>query len=109
MGKPDLSRRDGERLDAYVSRLEGLVGEGMAAEDRAGLGVSLAAAKALLRQQQAASLRGPPSDATPAPYPAAAPGVGDDPALDYCKTLCRALPPHEQLRLLRWLLDGMPD
>jgi hypothetical protein len=108
MGKPDLSRHDGERLDSYVSRLEGMVGEGLAAEDRAALAVSLAAAKALLRQQQAASLRGPPSAAAPTPYPPAVSGEGDA-ALEYCKALCRALPPHKQLRLLRWLLDGMPD
>jgi hypothetical protein len=109
MGKLDLSRRDGERLDAYVGRLEGLAWQaGLAAEDRAALAVSLAGAKALLRQQQAASLRGPPSAATPTPYPPAVAGEGDDDALEYCKALCRALPPHKQLRLLRWLLDGMP-
>ena len=109
MTKLDVSRRHGERLDAYVGRLEGLVGQpGLAAEDRASLNVSLAAARALFRQQQAPrpAQTGGPGDTY---RPPSDPGEGSSPVLDYCKALCRALSPHKQLLLLRWLLDGMPD
>jgi hypothetical protein len=68
MNNQDLSRREGERLDAYLGRLEEMAKRpGPAAGDRAALTVSLAAAWALLRQQQAASASGPPSAVTPTP------------------------------------------
>jgi hypothetical protein len=107
MGKQDFLRRDGERLDAYVSRLEGMAPEGVAAEDRAALAVSLAAARALLRQQQAPR-PAKPSDQGHAYRPPSDPGEGS-PILDRCKALCRALSPEKRAQLLRWLTDGMPD
>jgi hypothetical protein len=108
MGKLDVSRRDGERLDAYVGRLEGMAGAGLSAEDRAALAVSLAAAKALLRQQQAPR-PARPSDHGHTYRPPSDPGEGASPALDYCKALCRALSPEKRAHLLQWLQDGMPD
>jgi hypothetical protein len=109
MTKLDVSRRDGERLDAYVGRLEGLAGQqGLAAEDRAALNLSLAAARALLRQQQAPRPQ-PPSDQGRAYRPPSDPGEGSSPILDYCKALCRALSPEKRAQLLRWLGDDLPD
>ena len=104
MGKLDVSRRDGERLDAYIGRLEGLAGEQLSAEDRA----ALAAAKALLRQQQAPRPQRPSEHGQTYRPPSDA-GVGPSPALDYCKALCRTLSPERRAQLLRWLQDGMPD
>jgi hypothetical protein len=78
----------------------------MSAEDRAALAVSLGAAKALLRQQQAPRPKRP-SDRGNAYRPPSDPGVSS--ALDYCKALCRALSPEKRAELLEWLTDGMPD
>jgi hypothetical protein len=108
MGELDVSRRDGERLDAYVSRLEGMAMPGLAAEDQAALTVSLATARALLRQQQAPRLKRP-SDHGGAYRPPSDSGEGPSPALDYCKALCRTLSPEKRAQLLRWLEDDMPD
>jgi hypothetical protein len=108
MSNLDVARRDGERLDAYMGRLEDLAQRpGLTAEDRAALAVSLGAAKALLRQQQV--LRPTPSSRPGAAYrPPSDPGQGS-PALDYCKALCRSLSPERRAELLRWLQDDMPD
>jgi len=108
MNGQDFSRRDGERLVAYISRLEGLARHGVTAEDRATLAVSLAAAQALLRQQQAPRPKRP-SDQGDSYRPPSDPGTGTSPALDYCKALCRALSAEKRAQLLRWLADGMPD
>jgi hypothetical protein len=108
MGKLDVSRHDGERLDDYVSRLEGMSGVEMSAADRAALAVSLAGARTLLRQQQAPK-RKRPSDHGDAYRPPSDAGAGPSPALEYCKALCRTLSPENRAQLLRWLQDGMPD
>src|SRR5262245_38343852 len=102
MDRRDVSRRDGERLDAYVGRLEGITSEAMAPEDRAALAVSLASARALLRQQQAPRPKRP-SDQGHAYRPPSDPGEGASPTLDYCKALCRALSPEKRAQLLEWL------
>jgi hypothetical protein len=109
MGKLDVSRRDGERLDAYVGRLERLARRpGLAAEDRAALAVSLEAARALLRQHQAPKPTRP-SDHGHAYRPPSDPGEAAPPLFEYCKALCRSLSPEKRARLLRWLQDDMPD
>ena|SRR5215472_627207 len=108
MGKLDVSRRDGERLDDYISRLEGMAGGHLPTEDRAALAVSLAAAKALLRQQQVPRPQRP-SDHGQTYRPPSDAGAGPSPTLDYCKALCRTLSPEKRAQLLRWLQDGMPD
>src|SRR2546430_866325 len=79
-----------------------------APQDRAALAVSLGAARALLRQQQAPRPQRP-SDQGLAYRPPSDPGEGASPALDYCKALCRSLSPEKRAQLLQWLQDGMPD
>jgi hypothetical protein len=103
-----VSCRDGERLDDYISRLEGMAGGHLPTEERAALSVSLAAAaKALLRQQQAPRPQRP-SDHGQTYRPPSDAGAGPSPTLDYCKALCRTLSPEKRAQL-RWLQDGMPD
>jgi hypothetical protein len=108
MSKLDVSRRDGERLDDYISRLEGMAGGEMSAEGRAALAVSLAGARTLLRQQQAPKPKRP-SDHGDSYRPPSDAGEGPSPTLDYCKALCRTLSPQKRALLLRWLQDDMPD
>jgi hypothetical protein len=108
MDRLDVSRRDGERLDAYVSRLEDLARQVLGAEDRAALAVSLEAARALLRQHQSPSPK-PPSDHGHTYRPPSDAGEGLPSALDYCKALYRSLSPEKQAQFLRWLQHGMPD
>jgi hypothetical protein len=109
MSKLDVSRRNGEPLDAYISRLEDLARQqGLAVEDRVIVAVSLGAARALLRQQQTPR-PAQASDPSEIYRPPSDPGAGSSPALDYCKALCRALSPEKQAQLLRWLEEGMPD
>jgi hypothetical protein len=109
MSNLDVSRHEGEKLDAYVSRLEGLARQrDLAATDRAAVALSLGAARALLRQKQAPQ---PAQSGNPGEVyrPPSDPGAGSSPALDHCKALCRALGPEKRMQLRRWLREGMPD